>query len=62
MPMFIRLGFSERLDTLFGMGFRGLYRGILPEYYKVVPGVGIMFMTYEIIKNLFSDTLCLELW
>ncbi|KAM7254993.1 hypothetical protein ACFE04_020234 [Oxalis oulophora] len=31
-------------------GLRGLYRGILPEYYKVVPGVGIVFMTYETLK------------
>ncbi|KAJ6798663.1 mitochondrial substrate carrier family protein B-like isoform X1 [Iris pallida] len=35
-------------------GFRGLYRGILPEYYKVVPGVGIVFMTYEILKSCLS--------
>lgn len=32
-------------------GIRGLYRGILPEYYKVVPGVGIVFMTYETLKT-----------
>ncbi|KAJ8624253.1 hypothetical protein MRB53_032783 [Persea americana] len=37
-------------------GLRGLYRGILPEYYKVVPSVGIVFMTYETIKMLLSDT------
>ncbi|KAK9158903.1 hypothetical protein Scep_005477 [Stephania cephalantha] len=36
-------------------GFRGLYRGILPEYYKVVPSVGIVFMTYETIKMLLSE-------
>lgn len=36
-------------------GFRGLYRGILPEYYKVVPSVGLVFMTYESIKVLLSD-------
>ncbi|OMO76592.1 Mitochondrial carrier protein [Corchorus olitorius] len=36
-------------------GFRGLYRGILPEYYKVVPGVGICFMTYESLKMLLAD-------
>ncbi|QCE01268.1 mitochondrial substrate carrier family protein B-like isoform X1 [Vigna unguiculata] len=36
-------------------GVRGLYRGILPEYYKVVPGVGICFMTYETLKMLLSD-------
>ncbi|RVW49298.1 Mitochondrial substrate carrier family protein B [Vitis vinifera] len=36
-------------------GLRGLYRGILPEYYKVVPGVGICFMTYETLKNAFHQ-------
>ncbi|XP_020540334.1 mitochondrial substrate carrier family protein B isoform X2 [Jatropha curcas] len=36
-------------------GFWGLYRGILPEYYKVVPGVGICFMTYETLKMLLAD-------
>ncbi|KAL2525812.1 Mitochondrial substrate carrier family protein [Abeliophyllum distichum] len=36
-------------------GLRGLYRGILPEYYKVVPGVGIVFMTYEKLKQLLSN-------
>ncbi|XP_010553275.1 PREDICTED: mitochondrial substrate carrier family protein B [Tarenaya hassleriana] len=39
-------------------GLRGLYRGILPEYYKVVPGVGIAFMTYETLKILLSPTPC----
>ncbi|XP_027336642.1 mitochondrial substrate carrier family protein B [Abrus precatorius] len=37
-------------------GVRGLYRGILPEYYKVVPGVGIAFMTYETLKMLLSGS------
>lgn len=36
-------------------GLRGLYRGILPEYYKVVPSVGIVFMTYDSITRLLSD-------
>ncbi|GKV10062.1 hypothetical protein SLEP1_g21481 [Rubroshorea leprosula] len=36
-------------------GFRGFYRGILPEYYKVVPGVGIAFMTYETLKSLLTS-------
>jgi len=31
-------------------GVRGLYAGILPEYYKVVPGVAIAFCTYELMK------------
>ncbi|KDP24542.1 hypothetical protein JCGZ_25106 [Jatropha curcas] len=35
-------------------GLRGLYRGILPEYCKVVPSVGIIFMTYETLKMLLS--------
>lgn len=35
-------------------GWRGLYRGILPEYYKVVPSVGIVFMTYEKVKQVLS--------
>lgn len=36
-------------------GWRGLYRGILPEYYKVVPSVGIVFMTYEKLKQILSS-------
>ncbi|CAL9235951.1 unnamed protein product [Arabidopsis halleri] len=36
-------------------GIRGLYRGILPEYYKVVPGVGIVFMTYEALRRLLTS-------
>ena len=36
-------------------GFRGLYRGIMPEYYKVVPGVSICFTTYETLKLLLAD-------
>ncbi|XP_062216098.1 uncharacterized protein LOC133916440 [Phragmites australis] len=35
-------------------GFRGMYRGILPEYCKVVPGVGIVFMTYEMLKAILT--------
>ncbi|KAG6516848.1 hypothetical protein ZIOFF_020221 [Zingiber officinale] len=35
-------------------GIRGLYRGILPEYFKVVPSVGIVFMTYETLKMILS--------
>ncbi|XP_024527762.1 mitochondrial substrate carrier family protein B [Selaginella moellendorffii] len=33
-------------------GYAGLYRGILPEYLKVFPGVGIAFMVYEVMKNI----------
>ena len=37
-------------------GMKGLYRGILPEYFKVVPGVGIAFMTFEALKRHLSTT------
>ena len=33
-------------------GLFGLYRGIVPEYYKVIPSVGIVFMTYEFLKRI----------
>lgn len=33
-------------------GLVGLYRGIIPEYYKVIPSVGIVFMTYEFMKRI----------
>ncbi|KAL2932362.1 Mitochondrial substrate carrier family protein B [Bienertia sinuspersici] len=42
-------------DIVRSEGLRGLYRGILPEYYKVVPSVGIVFMTYEAMKKLLSN-------
>jgi len=32
-------------------GVGGLYAGILPEYYKVIPGVAIAFCSYEIMKR-----------
>lgn len=35
-------------------GFQGLYHGILPEYYKVVPGVAIAFCTYELMKSMLG--------
>lgn len=52
--------YKKGLFSTFGQimkseGLRGLYRGILPEYYKVVPGVGIVFMTYEFLKKLMAD-------
>ena len=32
-------------------GFVGFYRGIIPEYAKVVPGVSITYATYELLKR-----------
>nr|CAB3476319.1 unnamed protein product [Digitaria exilis] len=42
-------------DILQKEGPRGFYRGIAPEYLKVVPSVGIAFMTYETLKSLLSS-------
>ncbi|XP_010923203.1 uncharacterized protein [Elaeis guineensis] len=46
--------FGTFRHIIYTEGFRGLYRGILPEYYKVVPGFGIVFMTYETLKSCLS--------
>jgi solute carrier family 25 phosphate transporter 23/24/25/41 len=35
-------------------GLFGLYRGIIPEYFKVIPSVGIVFMTYEFMKRILQ--------
>ena len=32
-------------------GLAGFYRGIIPEYAKVVPGVSITYATYELLKR-----------
>lgn len=37
-------------DIIMNEGWKGLYSGILPEYYKVIPGVAIAFCAYEIMK------------
>lgn len=38
-------------DIVVTEGWRGLYSGILPEYYKVIPGVAIAFCFYELMKS-----------
>ena len=51
---------ATRGDTFLGVlkrvikkeGFTGLYRGIYPEFAKVVPGVSITYATYELLKRL----------
>ena len=37
-------------DIVTTEGWKGLYSGILPEYYKVIPGVAIAFCAYELMK------------
>lgn len=37
-------------------GLRGLYRGILPSYLKVIPTVSLTWLSYEIAKRSFGIT------
>ncbi|KAB5519924.1 hypothetical protein DKX38_024243 [Salix brachista] len=53
-PVYTSGLFGTFANIIWTEGFRGMYRGILPEYYKVVPSVGIVFMTYETLKMLLS--------
>ena len=45
---------SEIFKVLKGDGYRGLYRGIVPELLKVTPMVSITFCVYEFTYDLFS--------
>lgn len=45
-------GFTDTIQSIYRkQGLSGFYTGILPEYYKVVPGVAIAFCIYECAKN-----------
>jgi solute carrier family 25 phosphate transporter 23/24/25/41 len=33
-------------------GFKSLYRGLLPNYLKVAPAMGVTFYSYELCKEL----------
>jgi hypothetical protein len=35
-------------------GIRGFYRGLWPNYIKVVPSIAITFLVYEQLKRLFK--------
>ena len=37
-------------------GLRGLYRGILPNFLKVIPAVSIGYVVYEQIKTMLGVT------
>lgn len=37
-------------------GFRGLYRGLLPNFLKVIPAVSIGYVMYEQLKLLLGVT------
>jgi solute carrier family 25 phosphate transporter 23/24/25/41 len=36
-------------------GARGLYKGMLPNYLKVAPAIGVSFWSYELCKELFDS-------
>ncbi|KAI9294485.1 mitochondrial carrier [Neoconidiobolus thromboides FSU 785] len=35
-------------------GIKGLYKGMIPNYLKVAPAIGVSFYTYEICKNVMN--------
>lgn len=47
--------FKEILQTCKGDGYKGLYRGILPELLKVIPMVSITFGIYEFTYDLLNS-------
>ena len=40
--------------TIRDEGFKGLYRGIVPNYLKVIPAVSISYTMYEYMKIQFG--------
>ena len=49
------LGMVETLQTILREeGPRGLYRGILPSFLKVIPAVSIGYVMYERIKAILN--------
>lgn len=47
---------SILIDLAKTEGLRGLYRGLLPNFLKVAPAVGIGYVTYEQLKLLLGVT------
>lgn len=49
------LGMSETLRTIIHEeGPRGLYRGLLANFLKVIPAVSIGYVVYEKVKSLLN--------
>ena len=45
------MGMVDTLKTIFkDEGVRGLYRGLLPNFLKVIPAVSIGYVVYEQLK------------
>ncbi|KAJ1921903.1 hypothetical protein H4219_000249 [Mycoemilia scoparia] len=51
--------YKSTLDALVQMvrkeGVLGLYRGLVPNYLKVAPGIGVSFWAYELCKDFLRD-------
>lgn len=41
-------------DTVQREGIRGMYKGIIPNYLKVAPAIGVSFFTYEWAKGVLG--------
>ena len=49
------LGMVETLQSIVREeGARGLYRGLLPNFLKVIPAVSIGYVVYEQLKQFFN--------
>ena len=42
------------MKTVREEGMGALWRGILPNYYKVVPSIAIAFVTYELVRDVLN--------
>ena len=44
--------YSHVVRSVYGrQGLAGFYQGIVPEYFKVIPGVAIAFCVFELLKK-----------
>jgi hypothetical protein len=55
VPVSQRMSASKHIKQIINVeGFKGLYRGILPELLKVTPFVGSTFLVYEVLRESFG--------
>lgn len=61
--MYFQCVAGAKADSMIGLfqkiikqdGLTGLYRGIVPNFMKVIPAVGISYVVYEKSRNWFLD-------